>query len=123
MYSRNQDVDNECGAALGVKPNTPTAKFCIGRRFHGIPVGLLVYAARVQYNHWDEGKLNKPVAEAIFDRLRRHYHNEPTFDMAYVWNFPQAKPVSHYILRYELRWMSYDGYLRDMREALKSVAQ
>ena len=37
--------------------NKIPTKFCIGRIVHDIPIGMLIYAGRNQYNHWDDEKL------------------------------------------------------------------
>ena len=121
QYSENEVVDDAC-AALAVAQASSTAKFCVGRRVLGIPVGLLVYTARVQYNHWEEGTPKSPVPKAVLDALHQHYANDPTFDMAYVLEWPSPRPVAHHILRHELSWMSYGDYINDMRQALKLVA-
>lgn len=34
--------------------NKKLAKFCIGKLVRGVPAGLVIYAARNQYNHQDE---------------------------------------------------------------------
>lgn len=120
QYSRNEDVDSAC-AALGVLQASSATKFCVGRRIHGIPLGLLVYAARVQYNHWEEGTPTSAVPKAVLEALYRHYSNDLTFDMAYVLDWPSPRPVAHYILRHELRWMSYGSYVNDLRQALESA--
>jgi len=117
QFSQNVAVDHEC-AALSVTAGSKPVKFCVGRRVHGIPLGLLVYAARVQYNHWDEGRPSNPVPRAVFDALYRHYANDLLFDMAYVLDWPAPRPVAHYIVRHELRWLTYDDYVSDMTSAI-----
>lgn len=121
QYSRNADIDDDC-EALSVKQGSKATRFCIGRPVHGIPLGLLLYAARVQYNHWDEGKPTNPVALAVFSALYQHYANDLSFDLAYVLEWPAPRPVAHYIIRHELRWMSYADYITDMRQALGESA-
>src|SRR3990170_1309756 len=51
---------------LGVKGVNPPPIFCVGRLVRNIPIGLLIYAGRVQYNHWEEGEPNNPVARQVF---------------------------------------------------------
>jgi hypothetical protein len=121
QFSQKVAVDPEC-AALSVTAGSKAAKFCLGRRVHGIPLGLLVYAARVQYNHWDEGMPSNPVPRAVFDALYRHYANDLSFDLAYVLDWPAPRPVAHYVIRHELRWMAYNDYISDMRQALVQSA-
>ena len=121
QFSHNVVVDREC-AALSVTEGSKAAKFCVGRRVHGIPLGLLVYAARVQYNHWDEGMPSNPVPKAVFDALCRHYVTDLSFDLAYVLDWPAPRPVAHYVIRHELRWMTYDDYISDMRQVVVQPA-
>jgi len=42
--------------------------FCCGRSVRGVPVGLIIYATRNQYNHQDANSLNK-LNTTIFDTL------------------------------------------------------
>lgn len=119
QYSGNTDVVADC-LGFGVVPGSPTARFCVGRRVHGIPLGLLIYAARVQYNHWDEGTPSNPVPRAVFDALMRHYYNDVSFDLAYALDWPSPRPVAHYIVRHELRWLAYETYLVDLKDALST---
>lgn len=118
QYSENEVIDDAC-VALAVAQASPAAKFCVGRRVHGIPLGLLIYATRVQYNHWEEGTPKSAVPKAVFNALHQHYANDPTFDMAYVLNWPSPRPVAHHIIRHELSWMSYGDYINDMQQALR----
>jgi hypothetical protein len=102
-FSHNAAVDPKCGV-FAVTQRSKAAKCCVGRHLHGIPLGLLIYAARVQYNHWDEGMPNNPVPRAVFDALYRHYANDLSFDLAYNLDWPAPRPVAHYVVRHELRW-------------------
>jgi hypothetical protein len=121
QHSQNEVVDAAC-ARLGVTQGSPTAKFCVGRRVHGLPLGLLVYAARVQYNHWEEGTPSRAVPRAVFAALLEHYAEDTAFDMAYVLDWPAPRPVAHYVLRHELRWLSYGEYVNDLRQAIEGAA-
>jgi len=118
QYSENEDIDSEC-SALHVSPATTAVKFCVGRHINGIPLGLLVYAARIQYNHWDEGTPTNRVAKAVFHKLKFHYLSDCMFDMAYEIDWPEPHPVSHHVLLHELCWMTYEDYFQDMQEVLE----
>ena len=104
-FSTNDTV-SPSAASLNVSLGSFHARFAVGREVHGIPTGLLVYAWRIQYNHFEEGRPKNPVARAVFDALLAHYYDDMTFDMAYELEWPAPRPVSHYILRHELRWFS-----------------
>jgi hypothetical protein len=103
---------------LGVSPTSPRARFAVGREIHSIPAGLLIYAGRIQYNHYEEGRPKNDLARAVFDALLHHYYDDLTFDMAYELEWPAPRPVSHYIVRHELRWFTVDDYEDDMRTML-----
>ncbi len=118
-HSTNQAVTQAC-SSLGVSQASPLARLCVGREVHGIPIGLLIYAGRIQYNHWEDGEPSNPVAQSVMRQLYSAYSSDLTFDMAYDLEYPEPRPVSHYILRLELKWRHYEDYLRDMSPMLPS---
>ncbi len=63
-YSTNTSIPPSF--AVVVKPGS--AKFCVGRLVRGVPLGLVVYAARNQHTHFNEGPLREPSA-TVFERL------------------------------------------------------
>lgn len=115
MYSRNEEVPDEF--AKVIKPHTNAAKYCIGRTIRSVPLGLIVYAGRNQYNHIDDGKLHEPNL-AIFDRLATCHNygigiRDPALDLQknLGWNYPSN--ITHII-----GWRSYDTYSEDMASLL-----
>ena len=54
-YGHPMTISPRC-QELNVKASTPGAAFCVGRLVRNIPLGLLIYAGRIQYNHWEEGR-------------------------------------------------------------------
>lgn len=79
LYSTNRAVPLKY---QGVGPKN-VGKFCIGREIRDIPVGLIVYAGRNQYNHMDESRLSK-LNEMIFKELATNYIDgvsDPAFDL------------------------------------------
>ncbi|MGB2963148.1 MAG: hypothetical protein WBB69_04100 [Anaerolineales bacterium] len=113
-YSPNPNISEEC-IGFGVNPGTTAASFCLGRSIKGIPEGLLIFAGRIQYNHWEEGEPNRSVAKNVFRQLVRVYYDNQFFDMAYVLDYPSPRPVSHYIVRLELGWNTYEDYESSIR--------
>jgi hypothetical protein len=101
-----------------VKPASKIASFCVGRLVKNIPIGLLIYAGRTQYNHWEEGELVNTVARQVFVDLVASYKNDHDFDLGYVLDYPAPRPVAHYIIRLELGWRAYTEYVNDMNELL-----
>jgi hypothetical protein len=88
--------------------------FCIGRVVHGIPIGLIVYAGRNQFNHWDDKTFDPPTTQ-VFQALRKAYYENPFFDMAYELNYPGRTIKANYLVLNELCWRTYDQYVTDMR--------
>lgn len=54
LYSTNTTIPSDLptGISTELKPNR--AKYCVGRRVRGIPLGLIVYAGRNQHAHHEE---------------------------------------------------------------------
>jgi hypothetical protein len=109
--------DTSTYSKFGVPNGSKVGKFCLGRQVHGIPIGLLIYAGRVQYNHWEDMKFNE-VVKFVFNELVRAYYDNTNFDMAYELGYPAPRPVSHYIVRLELGWRTYEYYESDMHSLL-----
>ncbi len=61
QYSPGSDDPALC-SKYKTQTGSIAEKLCLGRLVHGIPIGLLIYAGRVQYNHWEEGRPSNPVA-------------------------------------------------------------
>jgi hypothetical protein len=118
QYSPGPDDPNVC-AKFRVRSDTDAAKCCLGRQVHGIPIGLLIYAGRVQYNHWEDGEPSNAMAKTVFDELLKAYYDDVTFDLAYELDLPAPRPVAHYIVLIELKWRSYDDYISDMHSLLR----
>jgi len=116
-YGQSRTVSPRC-LELNVKASTPGAVFCVGRPVRNIPLGLLIYAGRIQYNHWEEGEPSNPIAQQVFRELAASYSDDQDFDLGYVLDYPASRPVSHYIVRLELGWLSYQQYIEDMTTIL-----
>ncbi len=117
VHSINKSVTPLC-KKFGIIPGKPFAKFCVGRTRFDIPIGLLIYSGRIQYNHWEEGEPSNKVAKNVFRHLLYAYYDNPMFDLAYELEYPGTRPVSHYIVQNELKWRTYNHYLEDMKAML-----
>ena len=65
------------------KPISFPEKFCVGREIGGLPIGLIIFAARNQYNHIDADRL-KGVNEVVFNHMHCLWPNPPngmSFDL------------------------------------------
>lgn len=112
-YSTGSYISDEC-KNLGVKAKSSNLKMCVGRIVHNIPIGLMIYAGRIQYNHWEENELSNQLAKNVFRHLVSIYYNDLTFDMVYELGYPEPRPLSHHLVRHELNWMNYEDYYSDM---------
>jgi hypothetical protein len=87
--------------------------FCVGKEVSGLPTGIIIYAARNQYNHMDEGSLN-PLSTFVFKTLAEYQtggkYKNPAFDLANS----MLNNYSHNILAL-LEWNDYETYLADMK--------
>lgn len=113
LYSKNQEVPSEWKKVI--KSNAE--RFCIGREVRGVPLGLVVYAARNQYNHPEDEKLREP-STTIFEKLATMHIDgklcrDPAFDLKVRlrWNYP-SNVISL------LGWSDYEAYESDMRSLL-----
>lgn len=95
-------------------------KFCIGRKVRELPMGLIIYAGRNQYNHLDEENYREPT-KAIFSQLAQmKYPNiEPLLDPAFDLDNPGIITYSSNITAV-LEWRSYEKYEADMLAMLDS---
>jgi hypothetical protein len=119
IYSRNTTIPASCTAL--VPPDSKRAKrFCIGKERFGIPCGLIVYAGRNQFSHWDEKKPNK-VTRAVFDALSDAFQDNPFSDLAFDLGNPTINIYASEILLTALGWNTYDRYLAGMTDALCGV--
>ncbi len=121
LFPKNDTIPEDCKTLVkpltNESPKNKAIQFCVGRRVHNIPIGLLIYAGRNQFNHWDDKSFNFSTTQ-VFDALRRTHNNNPFFDMAYELNFTSRVVKANHIVLNELRWNSYEAYEADMRAML-----
>ena len=96
-------------------------KFCVGRDIGHLPLGILIYAGRNQYNHFFERRL-KVVNEVVFNHLHALWPSPPhglTFDLY------KNKRIHAYSILAALGWTDstkgsgYSSYKRDMSDVLQ----
>lgn len=90
------------------------AKFCIGRIICDLPIGIVILAARNQYNHWDDPKPRKLTVE-VFKRIANASgkYTDPAFDL----ENPMLQAYSYNVL-WLLGWRNYEAYRRDIETLL-----
>ncbi|WP_348944313.1 hypothetical protein ABHF33_12805 [Chitinibacter sp. FCG-7] len=103
-------------------------KFCCGRLVADLPVGLIIYAGRNQYNHF--GEVNRklsPQNEAIFRHLNLSYPALPNgicFDLDSGRTEGRKRQFFSWSILCALGWVrqnelsGFDVYLKDLRSIL-----
>ncbi len=95
-------------------------KFGVGREVRGLPIGLIIYAGRNQYNHWDEKP--KQHTLCIFKKLAEQeveYKGEllSYTDSSFDIEGDYIELYSHNILGL-IGWKNYEDYEIDMLDML-----
>lgn len=107
---------------LSSKKRAKCLKFMIGRQVKHVPIGLMIYAGRNQYNHFDEDSLTDKVNIKVFEALAWEDGSEfddgkdfknPSFDLEY-----ELTRVRSSIMLSALGWKTYPDYHADMRSLL-----
>ena len=116
LFSRNTAIPGSCQTF--VKPaNESVIPFCIGEHRHGVPVGVILYAGRNQYNHWDE-ELH-PVTRHVFAQLARAHVTSPLSDLAFEITNPTITIYASEILLTAMQWPTYQAYEGALRDLLQ----
>ncbi|MEQ1792999.1 MAG: hypothetical protein ABL970_02315 [Nitrospira sp.] len=115
LYSKNKHIPAEWSGSVNAK----LSAYCIGRLVRKVPLGLVIYAGRNQYNHIDEDQLHEPN-RSVFEWLAtRHEYGEsirdPAFDLktGFTWNYPSN-------ITSLIGWRDYKTYEKDMLSLLGS---
>jgi hypothetical protein len=78
------------------------------------------------YPMWGNGDITADglpiheVAKTVFRELAQAYYNNPHFDLVYVLNYLEPRPVSHYVIQFELGWNNFNDYINTLRSLLIS---
>lgn len=99
-----------------ISTGTIAQKFCVGKEIKGVPIGLIIYAARNQYNHMDEEQYNKQTT-SVFDELARYEMTDNIKHPAFDLKNPDIINYSHNVLAL-LSWNKYESYLSDMQKLI-----
>lgn len=96
--------------------NGTRKKFGVGRSIRGIPLGLIIYAGRTQFNHWDDDTLNPP-AKCIFDKIATGHGIEGVKDPSFDLDNRRFDIYSDQILAL-IGWKKYRQFKNDMLNML-----
>ena len=120
-FSKNDSIPEFCNDLF---PKHPTkykkvVPFLVGEEVFGLPKGLIVYAGRNQYNHWDEDfESIRKIQKVVFAKLSEAHLYDNFLDLAFdTWN-PSVPILSNHILLSVLKWRTYETYLKEMTELL-----
>ncbi|AUB43633.1 hypothetical protein COO91_09814 (plasmid) [Nostoc flagelliforme CCNUN1] len=121
LFSQNEEIAEDLPKILRsvIKSKSKLAKFCIGRRVRNVPIGLVIYAGRNQFNHIDEEKLNE-LNVTIFKLLASNWSDaaeEVNKDLAFDLEEKLLINFSSNITGL-LGWKSYELYDSDMHSLL-----
>ncbi|QDH58332.1 hypothetical protein [Pandoraea pnomenusa] len=112
LYSTNTHQPKEW---TGLKPLH--VRYCAGRMVRGIPLGLIVLAARNQHAH--HGETLRAPSITIFERLcTSSGYRDPAFDL----NNPRLISFAANVTAL-IKWRSFKNYDKDMRELLRLPSQ
>lgn len=112
LYSRNTSIPPSCTAL--VRPSQKsTIPFCIGPEKHTVPIGLIVYAGRNQYSHWDDDEPHD-VTQRVFGALSDAFRDNMSADFAFSLANPTIYVYASEVLFTALGWTLYEAYLAAM---------
>jgi hypothetical protein len=116
LYSRNDTIPPNCITLVpsSVKRAIP---FCIGPERHTVPIGLIIYAGRNQYSHWDDDSAHE-VNRSVFAAMSAVFRDNMFSDLAFSLANPAINVYAGEVLLTALAWRSYDTYLAAMTTLL-----
>ena len=104
-----------------VKQLSLPEELCVGRLVGNLPLGIVVYAGRNQYNHTSEERLST-INEVVFNHL---HELEPNPGNGLSFDLSDDKHFRSYAVLWALGWtdtssgLGYPTYKRDMSNALR----
>lgn len=114
--SKFSTYDGECMVLKKKK-----VKFGIGREVNNIPLGLVIYAGRNQYNHWDDEKPHDQT-KLLFDLIATKNNELDYKDPCFNLDLGVIDIYSHNILGL-IGWKIYEEYEKDMIDMLSKYEE
>ena len=120
-FSRKRTLPKSCRELFkGIRPREKQLKFCIGKRRHGVLEGLIIYAGRNQYAHWEEEELRDELNVRVFEKLNASFRQKSSKDLPFDLSNPTMQIYADFLLLGVLKWKTYGEYLKGMRELIES---
>lgn len=121
LFSKNKEIAEDLPEILRsvIKPKNKAVKFCIGRRVRSVPIGLVIYAGRNQFNHIDDEKpheLNVNIFKLIASNssdTTEEINKDLAFDLEKKLLLNFSSNITGL-----LGWTSYELYDSDMHSLL-----
>ena len=83
---------------------------------YGLPIGLIIYAARNQYAHWEEDPYQ--ITTDTYRQLAIAFWDKPLNDLAFDLGNPTIDIYANEILLGGLNWTTYDKFRVEMEDLL-----
>lgn len=113
IYSENKDISSPWKDRI---PKTLT-KFAVGREVRGVPLGLIVYAARNQHTHFNDRELRAASAGIFHNLAAVRGLDSPARDPAFDLENPALTSYAANITAL-IGWRDAEQYRKDMRSML-----
>lgn len=101
---------------------TETARYCVGREVHGLPLGAIVHFGR----HWASRSTDdrthgcSTFTNAVFDRLLDIYYESSADPARQETDAYRGQPMrADSLVLTTIGWTSYDAYVADMQDMLR----
>lgn len=118
-FSRNESIPESCKRIVSAKDKT-AIQYCIGKELYGLPIGLIIYAARNQYNHWDDEDPHK-ITTSVFNMLSSCFREDMFHDLAFSLSNPGITVYANEVRLTALGWGTYEKYLSEMGALLSNT--
>ena len=116
-FSRNESIPESCREIVPAR--SKAIQFCIGKELYGLPIGLIIYAARNQYNHWDDESPHE-ITTNVFNVLSRSFKENTFADLAFSLSNPSITVYANEVLLVALGWITYEKYVSEMETLLSN---
>jgi len=117
LFSKNTTIPDDCVGMVSSKAKS-AIPFCIGKRLYGLPIGLIIYAARNQYVHLEVDP--HQVTTNVFHQLTVAFLDNPLYDLAFDLGNPTIEIYASEILIGGLNWTTYGEFRPEIEELLSS---